>query len=224
MSKVKMNERGAWLKTMKQDWPLIVLIFIAFIASLAVYPQLPEQVPSHWNLQGEVDDYTSRFWGAFLGPVVAAAIYLVMIVLPNIDPRKQNYARFASSYRVLSLSMPVIFLIIHAVAIAVALGYQLNVGLFVQGAVSILLIIIGNELRRVRSTYFVGIKTPWTLADDEVWRKTHRLAAPLWVGAGFTGLGAAFLAPPWNGIIFFGAIMVVTIVPVVYSYLLYARR
>ncbi|MFY9500060.1 MAG: SdpI family protein, partial [bacterium] len=85
-------------------------------------------------------------------------------------------------------------------------------------------IIIGNVMGRIRPTFFVGIRTPWTLADDEVWRKTHRLAAPLWVLAGFLGLVTAILPPPWNALGLLAPLFLAAIVPVVYSYLIYRGR
>ncbi|MGB4482770.1 MAG: SdpI family protein [bacterium] len=218
------NERQSLGVTLRQDWPLVALIATTFLVGAALYPHLPEQVPGHWNVAGEVDRYISRFWGAFLGPLVSLGVYLLMVLLPALDPRQQNYGKFGSSYRVLRLAIPAVLIIIYLVSLAAALDSQINVGMVVQALVSILFIIIGNVMGRIRPTFFVGIRTPWTLADDEVWRKTHRLAAPLWVLAGFLGLVTAILPPPWNALGLLVPLFLAAIVPVVYSYLIYRGR
>jgi len=218
------NERQSPGETLREDWPLLVLIVATFLVGAALYPHLPEQVPGHWNVAGEVDRYISRFWGAFLGPLVSLGIYLLMVFLPALDPRRQNYEKFGSTYRVLRLALPGVLLLIYLLTLAAALGYQVRVGLVVQALVSVLFIIIGNVMGRIRPTFFVGIRTPWTLADEEVWRKTHRLAAPLWVLAGILGLAAAVLPPPWNALGLLVPLFLAAIVPVVYSYLLYRGK
>jgi uncharacterized membrane protein len=218
------NEQQSLGATLKEDWPLIVLIAATFLVGAVLYPHLPEQVPGHWNVAGEVDRYVSRFWGAFLGPLVSLGIYLLMVFLPALDPRWQNYEKFGSSYRVLRLAIPGVLIIIYLLTLAAAIGYQVKVGMLVQAFVSILFIMIGNVMGLIRPTFFVGIRTPWTLADDEVWRKTHRLAGPLWVLAGFIGLVTALLPPPWNAIGLLAPLFLAAILPAVYSYLLFRRK
>jgi uncharacterized membrane protein len=207
----------------RSDWPAIILIAAMLLAGSYFYPQLPEQVPSHWNIQGEVDRYSSRFWGAFGIPLMSAGIYLLMLVTPLIDPRRTNYAKFAGSYQTLKMVLVAFFSGLYAVIILSALGYAVSVERLVPMGVSLLIIIVGNMLGRVRHNYFVGIKLPWTLASEVVWQKTHRLAAPIWVAAGLLGLVGAFFGGLAAAILLFGSLAVAVLVPVIYSYMLYRR-
>lgn len=90
---------------MREDWPAILLVLASLVAGVLVYPYLPDQVPSHWNIKGEVDGYSSRLWGAYGIPLLNAGIYLLMLITPRIDPRRNNYAKFAGTYRILKIMM-----------------------------------------------------------------------------------------------------------------------
>lgn len=210
-------------ENLKSEWPIWVVMAGLVLAALLIYPQLPEQVPSHWNIRGEVDGYQGRFGGAFIIPLMTLGIYLLMLVLPVIDPKRENYPRFRGAYTFLRWGMVLFMTILYGVAILSALGYGLNVDVVIKAMVAGLFIIIGNYMGQFRHNYFVGIKTPWTLANEEVWQKTHRMGGKLWVACGLVCLAMAPFKTTWAAAIFFGAILVMTIVPIVYSYLIFAR-
>ena len=208
---------------LKTEWPVWIVMAGLLLGAVLVYPHLPEQVPSHWNIQGEVDDYQGRFFGAFFFPLMIAGLYLLMLVLPVIDPRRENYARFRGAYTFLRWGFVIFMAILYGVTIAVALGYGMDIGLVVKAMVAGLFIIIGNYKGQFRHNYFVGIKTPWTLANEEVWQRTHRMGGKLWVICGLICLVVSPFNTTWAAAVFFGAIAVMTLVPMVYSYLLFAR-
>lgn len=210
-------------KIFLSEWPLWLLIVAGLVLGAAVYPQLPERVASHWNYRGEVDGYSSRCWGAFGIPLMTAGIYLGMLLLPLIDPRRQNYEKFAGAYRVIKAVLVIFMTGIHLIVVLNALGFQLPVDRIVMTGVSLLFLIIGNYMGQFRHNYFVGIKTPWTLASAEVWRKTHRLGGRLWVVAGVLGLVGAVLRGPVGGAVLVTALVLAAIVPIVYSYLEFRR-
>jgi uncharacterized membrane protein len=202
---------------------LWLLIVAALALGAVVYPQLPERVASHWNYRGEVDGYSSRCWGAFGIPLLTAGIYLGMLLLPLIDPRRQNYEKFAGAYRVIKAVMVIFMTVIHLVVVLNALGFKVPVDKVVIAGVSLLILVIGNYMGQFRHNYFVGIKTPWTLASEEVWRKTHRLGGRLWVAAGILGLAGAILGGPVGGLVLAIALIIAAIFPIVYSYLEFRR-
>lgn len=210
-------------ETIRGDWPVLLIIASMFIISVLIYPHLPDHVPSHWNINGEIDAYSTRAFGAFFAPALTVGCYLLMIVVPLIDPRRDNYQRFTKAYTLLRWSMVVFFLVLYVVMILVALGYSINVGMVVKAMVSVLFLLIGNFMGQFRHNYFVGIKTPWTLASEEVWQRTHRFGAKIWVAGSLICLALSFVDTIWSAGLFFGSIMVMTIVPIVYSYVIFSK-
>lgn len=205
---------------LRRDWPLLALILILFALGIYFYPQLPERVPSHWNIRGEVDGYSNRVFGAFGLPLLNLGIYILMLVAPAIDPKKESYSR---AYDVIRWSIIAIMSLLHIVVLMAGLGYVIDAGKVVQPAVSVMFILIGNQMGRFKHNYFVGIKTPWTLANKEVWRKTHRVSGPIWVVGGFIGLLGTWLPSPYNFTTMMVAIIGASLVSLVYSYIIFKK-
>ena len=222
---LKMNERIPMLsrEQLRRDWPLWTLILLLLASGVYFSPQLPERVPSHWNVRGEVDGYSSRFFGAFGLPLVNLAIYVMMLVIPSLDPKKTSYERFARAYDVIRWSIIGVMALLHVVVLMAGLGYEVDAGRVVQPAVALMVILMGNQMGRVRHNYFVGIRTPWTLANEEVWRRTHRMSGPLWVAGGLVALGATWLPTPYSFGEFMAAIIGVSLVSLVYSYVVFKQ-
>lgn len=210
-------------KIFLSEWPLWLLVVAALVLGAVVYPQLPEQVASHWNYRGEVDGYSSRCWGAFGIPLLTAGIYLGMLLLPLIDPSRQNYEKFAGAYRIIKAVLVIFMIGLHLVVVLNALGFHAPVDRIVMTGVSLLILIIGNYMGRFRHNYFVGIRTPWTLANETVWCKTHRLGGRLWVAAGILGLAGALMGGAAGGLALAIALALAVIIPFVYSYLEFRR-
>jgi len=210
-------------KTVRRDWPIWILMAGILITAVWVYPHLPDKVPSHWNIHGQVDAYSSRAFGAFFEPLIVIGLYFLMLLMPLIDPKRDNYQRFSSAYTLLRWSLVILFSVLYVTTTLVALGYPVNVGLIVKAIISILFIIIGNFMGQFRHNYFVGIRTPWTLANEEVWQRTHRLGSKIWVIGGLVCLAMSVVNSSWGAIIFFVSLMCMTIIPIVYSYLIFAK-
>ena len=206
----------------KKELPIILIIIMMFAASIYFYPQLPDKIPTHWNFKGEIDGYSGKLSGAFLMPVMNIIMYGLFIFMPAIDPKKENYKLFESTYIYFRYLFHIFFLGIHGLIIAAALGYNVDTGRLVTLAVSLLLMLMGNVMGRLKHNYFVGIKTPWTLADEEVWRKTHRLGAILWTAGGLMGVIMSLLRQSM-GWVFIAVIAVMTFIPIVYSYVIYSK-
>ncbi len=224
MASNAINKKGLTIKAqLRSDWPVLLLLASSLIAAFIIHPHLPEKVPSHWNLHGEVDGYSSRFWGAFGIPLLNVAMYFLMLVLPLIDPRRDSYKLFAGSYQILKIAIIAVLTGLYAVIILSALGYDISINKVVPMGISLLIIVIGNVMGRFRHNYFVGIKVPWTLASEEVWQKTHRFAAPLWVIAGILGFTGSMAGGLWAAVLLFVPLAVAVIVPVIYSFLLYQK-
>lgn len=208
-------------KAIKAHWSLWLLVAGSFILSAFLYNKLPDQMPMHWNFAGEVDRYGAKLEGAFLMPFLNAGILFMLIWLPVIDPKRASYERFESFYKLFQWIMVIFFTIMHALVLIWSLGYQVSIGLYVKLAVGSLFMILGNYMGKVGPNWFVGIKTPWTLENPEVWTKTHRLAGPLFFAAGIIIALMAFV----DGALSFWIIMISTFiaafVPIIYSYFIY---
>ena len=200
-------------------WYPILLIALAVAVTVAVYPQLPDRVPTHWNVRGEVDAYSSRAFGAFLIPFIMAAIAVLTPILPKIDPRRSNYVKFEPTYW-LTINLVLTFMLgVHFMVLAVTLGADIPVARVVPFGVGAMLAIIGNVMPRTRSNWSFGIRTPWTLASDRVWERTHRVGGYLMFAAGVIIMAAAVVAPPAQiAIITICAVLGATAGSFIYSY------
>lgn len=202
----------------------IFLIAFAVAFSFFVYQGLPEQMASHWNAANQVDGYISRFWGAFLMPVVAAGLLVLFLIIPQIDPLKANIAQFREYFNAFILLTIVFLVYMHVLTILWNLGYdQFNMGAAMLPAIGLLFIFAGIMMRKAKRNFFIGIRTPWTLSNDRVWDETHRLGSVLFIASGILALLGAFFA---NYAIWFIMLPVLgsTLFLLVYSYVLYRRE
>ncbi|PZN08885.1 SdpI family protein [Thermaerobacter composti] len=202
------------------EWLLLAL---AALATAAVYPRLPDPMVIHWNAAGQPDGWAPRAFAAWFGWATAAGTYLLLKVLPSIDPRRANYPRFAGAYR-LARQITVLFLLgVHAVVLMTGLGIPVAVDRVIGLGVGLMLIIMGNVMGQVRPNFFFGIRTPWTLSSEAVWRKTHRAGGWLFILAGLAIATTAFLPPSWTVPVILASVLGVTLGTTVYSYLVWRR-
>lgn len=211
-------------RNLREDWPALLLLAASLAAGLILYPSLPPLVPSHWNIHGEVDRHSSRLWAALGLPAVTAALYALMLLTPLVDPRRSNYPRFAGAYRLIRLSLVAYLVGLHALLLLAATGRPVDVTAAVRVATSLLFVVLGNVLGQVRPNYFVGIRTPWTLASERVWVKTHRAAARAWVAGGLVELAGAAAEPVTGFAILLAALGGATLFSVIYSYAAFRRE
>ena len=210
-------------KNLKTDWPLLLLIALSLALGIYVYPMLPDQVPSHWNFSGEIDGYSSRTWGAFGLPLMILGFYVLFLVLPLIDPKKENYQKFTRTYLILKYTLTIFFFLLYLAIIGFSLGYPVNINRLVPVGIAVLFVVLGNYLSTVRHNYFMGIKTPWTLASEEVWTKTHRLGGKMWVFSGLVGLFAQLLFPAWGSKLMLVLVIGSALLASVYSWWYYQK-
>ncbi|HYD13223.1 MAG TPA: SdpI family protein [Allosphingosinicella sp.] len=199
----------------------LVAVAVALGATLAADVRLP----IHWNLQGEPDAFAGK-WVALLMPAgMTAILSLLFHFLPAIEPRRKNLARSQGPYLWAWAVLLVIAWVIMFVLAATALGWNVPVNRVIAGAVGLVLVLIGNQLGKSRSMYLVGLRTPWTLDDEEVWIKSNRLAGKLMVAAGLAMVLAALLPipPVALGIVAGVGIAIGVVVPVVHSFILWRR-
>jgi uncharacterized membrane protein len=183
-----------------RKWYPIVLFAATIIVSIVAYPKLPDRVPTHWGLDNGVNGYSSKQVASVLMPALILACWAWFRFMPTIDPRRANYAKFSEAYDIIIASVLTLLAVIHVVILGAAVGYPIEIARVVAAVVGVLLIAIGNVLPRARPTWFVGVRTPWTLSNDRVWERTHRVSGYLMVIAGVLALGLAFAPPQFAGV------------------------
>ena len=224
MNKLPDNNNGfSLISVLKKEWYILLLILATFLIGLYFYPDLPAKVPTHWNIRGEIDGWSTKTFAVWFFPLLNLGIYFMMLLLPRIDPRRDNYKRFEGPYNLIRLALHIFFAFVYLLSLYAAFGHEVKVDILVKSSMSLLFIILGNYMAKIKHNYFVGIKTPWTLASEEVWTKTHRFAGPFWVSAGVLGLALSFVRATWAGYLFFGAIMIMVFIPMIYSYIIFKR-
>jgi uncharacterized membrane protein len=209
------------MKLSRQNLISLFLIGAALALSAFLYARLPDPMPTHWNLQGEVNGYTAKPWGPLVIPLIMIGVMLLFLALPKLSPRGYEIGRFQGVFEILQTVSLAFLLLVHAMTLLFGIGVAVDMTRAIIAALGLLFAILGNFLGKVTKNFFVGIRTPWTLASDEVWLRTHRLAGKLFVLAGI-------LLFVWG--LAGGAFAVVIAVPlaaalysVVYSYFLYRR-
>jgi uncharacterized membrane protein len=188
-----------------------------------IYPSLPDPMPTHWNAAGQVDDVTTKAVGAPLLAAIPLFIFIVFKLIPVISPRGFRTESFTNVLNILMTATVLFGCVITVGVVHAARDASVDISSFIHVSVGFLLIVIGNFLGKVRKNFFLGIRTPWTLASDEVWAKTHRLGGWCFVVAGIfmATVGVAMPASGMQWVI--TVIVAIALIPVVYSYIAYRR-
>ena len=195
-----------------------MIILLPMVAGLVLWNRLPEQVPFHWNAAGEVDGWASKAVAVFVPSAAMLALQWLCMLVTSADPKKQNHPE---KVKVLVLWLiPVITVFISALMYVSALGVSVRVETLMPILLGLVFVAIGNYMPKCKQNYTIGIKIPWTLASEENWNRTHRLAGWVWVGGGVVMLLSGFLGIFW--LTFVPAIIMVA-VPLIYSYILHKK-
>lgn len=206
------------IKTYKKTIILTNLIMlIPIVVGLVLWKRLPDQMPIHFNFDGDVDG-----WGA--KPIVVFALPLVMLALQwfclfctSIDPKGQNIGR--KMMVVVLWLVPAVSVCVDLSCYAVALGYDVDMSSVVFFLIGLMFLAMGNYMPKSGQSYTMGYKLPWTLNSEENWNRTHRLAAWLWMLGGILFIVGAFVRCYWITL----AVIPMVLVPVVYSIVLYKK-
>lgn len=208
----------------RKEFPLLCIVVLPFLYLAFIYTSLPDIVPTHWNIEGQIDGRGSKqllwiipFATSFLG-------YVLMSIVPKIDPKKQIKQMGAKFYQLKFIV--VLFLTVLGLYILYATKQESmsnpNILLILIG---VFFTALGNYLPSVKPNYFVGLRSPWTLESATVWKKTHRLAGRLWVVGGIAVIVASLLLPQsQNLVVFFVILGVITLIPLIYSYVWYKQE
>ena len=170
------------------------LIATTWLATILIYPRLPSQIPLHWNFSGQVDRYGSRE-NLLVMPATMVVVVLLFAALPWLSPKRFEVNAFRSTYLYIMVLLVALIGYQHALMVWAALSKPLDMGRSLLGALFLFLVLIGNVLGKVKRNFYIGVRTPWTLANERVWYATHRFAARVCVIGGLVGLLSLILTP-----------------------------
>lgn len=206
----------------KKELIIWVILIVPFIFSVYYWDNVPQQMITHWGIDGKPNGWSNKNVGLFGMPMLSVVMYLLFLVYPKIDPKKRNFELFGNAYYVIRLSIAAFIGILSVIVLYVNMGCQINIGKTVITMVSLLMLLYGNVLGNIRHNYFVGIRVPWTLNNEEVWRLTHRLAGKIWVIASIIMLPICIFVPVSSLTWIFIAYMTgIFIYPMYFSYKTY---
>ena len=195
----------------------VLIILISFFIAFAAYPNLPDRIPIHWNVAGEIDRYGPAL-SIFAIPLISLALYAFISVLPFVDPLRKNYDRFYMEFIQLKLAFLVLLFYIYSITLLSAIGYYISIPDAMILSLSMLFVFLGTIMPNFKRNYFVGIRTPWTLASDGVWDKTHAFGGKVFMFVGALCL-FAFFFKEYAMLVFFALVVVGIIAVIFYSYL-----
>ncbi|KKG07884.1 SdpI family protein [Methanosarcina sp. 2.H.A.1B.4] len=199
------------------------LVLLSFILSIYFYPQVPEQMATHWNSEGEVDGYMSKLWGLFFMPLVITGLVIMFLVIPKIDPLKENIAKFRKYYDGFIAIMVLFMVAVHLQILLWNTGIQISPNAVIPVGIGLLFYYIGILTENAEQNWFIGIRTPWTLSSERVWKRTNRLGGKLFKIAGIAAIFGAFFP---ELAIYFILVPVIFVagITVVYSYIEYQKE
>lgn len=207
----------------RKHWKVLlltsVIILLPVLAGMVMWDQLPDRMPTHWNMQGEIDGWSSKPFAVFGLSLLMLGVQWLCVFATGMDPKKDGH-----SEKILHLVfwiIPVLSVVLYTLTYMAALGREVRMETVMPVLIGLLLTLVGNYLPKCRQNYTIGIKIPWTLNSEENWNRTHRFAGRLWVVCGFVVMFTGFFGSfRWT----LPAMIVMVAGPMVYSYLLYRRQ
>lgn len=211
------------MKFLRQYGLAWLLVLGSFAVVAALWSKMPERIPTHWNAHGQIDGYMDKPWGALIGPLSSLAMVGLLSLLPAVSPEKFSMDPFARVWKILVTALAGFLFVVTAAITLVGAGISIDVTRVIGVAVGALFIVIGNFMGKLTPNFFAGIRTPWTLSNEEVWLRTHRLGAKMFVGSGLLSALATLISPPIGIATILVTSLAAGFVPVIYSYVIFRK-
>lgn len=202
---------------------ILIIILISFALGIYLYPQMPANMASHWGTSGEVNGYMPKFWGLFLMPLVALAMFLLCLLIPRIDPHKENIVKFRPYFDNFILLIIAFLFYIYCLTLFWNLGVQFSMNQFLPPAIGILFYYAGVLISKAKMNWFIGIRTPWTLSNEKVWDATHKIGGKLFKISGIIAILSIFI-PRWSFFFVIIPVLLFAVYIVFYSYFKYKKE
>ncbi len=199
-----------------------IITLLPALVGILLWDKLPDTMATHFGLNNEANGFSSKTFAVFVLPLILLGLHLFCAIVTANDPRKQNISQ--KMYNLVLWITPVISIIVTAVTYPYNLGIKMDISWFANLFVGLLFVIIGNYLPKARQNYTIGIKLPWTLANEENWNKTHRLGGIIWMIAGIILILTSFAGALNKEWVILGVVFIAVIIPSLYSFFLHAKK
>ena len=204
---------------LKKELPLVVIVLLPFIYLGYIWNQLPEKVPLHWNIKGEIDRYGEKIELIIIPFLLPLLVYIIFLVVPQIDPKNQ-LNKMGNKLQTIKFLLTTFMSILALFILYTAKNESFANPNYIVLLIGVLYLVFGNYFKTIKANYFIGIRTPWTLENETVWKETHKLGGKMWfIGGLIIILSSLLLEKQTNFTIFIVITAIITIIPVVYSYL-----
>jgi uncharacterized membrane protein len=214
-------KKGALQKDLKIT-AIIFLVILSFLVTIMFYPSLPENMASHWGINGEANGFMPKEYSAFFIPILAAVIAMVLYYIPRLDPLYKNIEKFKGHYELFIINMVVFFLFLQTIVLLWNIGILVDFNQVLSLAFAMLFFSVGMLVENARKNYFIGIRTPWALYSEEVWNHTNKFGGKAFKACAIISLLGVFASEfAFHFIVV--PIITAAIAMVVYSYTDYRK-
>ncbi|TYC17974.1 DUF1648 domain-containing protein [Bizionia gelidisalsuginis] len=209
---------------LKKELLLIAIVLLPFLYIAYVWNDLPEKVPMHWNIEGEIDRYGEKLELLLIPFLLPVLTYVVFLVIPKIDP-KNKLKNMGNKLQSLKFLLTTIMSVLALFIIYTAKNESLTNPNYIVLCIGLLYLILGNYFKTIKANYFIGIRTPWTLESKSVWKETHKMGGKLWfIGGIIVIISSLILDQKANYKVFLIVTGVISILPILYSYFLFQKE
>lgn len=209
---------------LKTELSLLAIVFSPFIYLTIIWQSLPEKVPVHWSINGEIDRYGSKLELILVTALLPLLPYLIFTFASKIDP-KGKLAKMGNKLQTIKILMVVLMTILSFFIINSAKNQAITNINYLVLFIGILFIVLGNYFKTIKANYFIGIRTPWTLESDTIWKETHKLGGIMWFIGGLVLIISSFVFSEKINTIFMLIVTgIISIIPIIYSYILFKKQ
>ncbi len=209
---------------LKKEFPILAIVTLPFIYLAYIWNELPNKVPMHWNIKGEIDRYGDKSELIIIPLLLPLLVYIIFLVVPKIDP-KNKLNKMGNKLQTIKFFLTTFMSILALFIIYTAKNESFTNPNYIILLIGVLFIILGNYFKTIKPNYFIGIRTPWTLENETVWKKTHELGGKLWfLGGIIVVLSSLLLFEKQNFTLFLIITGIISIIPIIYSYIIFKNE
>lgn len=210
------------MKLNKKDLIFIGLSIVSLAAHACLLTRMPDTVPTNWGVDGTVNGYSSKYTTLLIA-ALPLLLFFLMKVMPYIDPRKKSYALHKKAYDIFLYVLTIFMIACNWATNAAIFGLPVRINQVIPWGVGILFVVVGNYMPQLRPNYFMGIRTPWALENEYVWKKTHAMGGIVFCLMGLLLILTGFFSTDFMVGVMVGGILGGCLWLYLYSWLVYRK-